>query len=128
VKLLLDTHTFIWWDSDLFQLSNTALDLLINPENTLILSVGSIWEIQIKRQLGKLTLRSSLIEIVAHQQTTNRIIILPISLEHAIALEQLPLIHKDPFDRILISQAIHENAILISADSVFSSYTVQCIW
>lgn len=128
MKLLLDTHTFIWWDSQPEQLSTQALDLLTDATNELILSVASLWEIQIKRQLGKLHLQSPLSEILVQQQLTNNLVVLPIALEHVLALDQLPLHHKDPFDRILIAQAIYEQAILVSADAVFTAYPVKTAW
>lgn len=81
----------------------------------------SLWEIQIKHQLGKLSLNKALGEIIAIQQK-NYIGILPISVEHILALDSLPIYHKDPFDRLLIAQANIENAVLISCDSVFSNY------
>jgi PIN domain nuclease of toxin-antitoxin system len=128
VKLLLETHAFIWWDSNLEQLSNTALNFLADAANELLLSVASVWEIQVKRQLGKLSLQSSLAEILTAQQTTNALSVLSINAEHVLTLDQLPAIHKDPFDRILIAQAIYEDAVLVSADSMFASYPVQTIW
>ena len=75
MKLLLDTHTFIWWDSDPSKLSATALALCSDSGNELILSVTSLWEMQIKQQLGKLSLRLPLIDIVTHQQATNGVIV-----------------------------------------------------
>jgi hypothetical protein len=84
VKLLLDTHTFIWWDSDPAKLSATAMALCSDPANELILSVTSLWEMQIKHQLGKLSLRLPLVDVVAHQQATNGVIVLPILPTHAV--------------------------------------------
>ena len=128
MKLFLDTHTFIWWDSQPEKLSNTALSLLTDSANELVLSVASLWEIQVKRQLGKLNLQLSLSEILIQQQATNNISVLPITAPHVLTLDQLPTIHKDPFDRILIAQAMYEEAVLVSADSVFASYPIQIIW
>lgn len=128
MKLLLDTHTFIWWDSQPEQLSDQALDLLTDATNELILSVASLWEIQIKRQLGKLRLHSPLSEILVQQQLTNNLVVLPIVSEHVLALDQLPPHHKDPFDRILIAQAICEQALLVSTDAAFAAYPVKTIW
>lgn len=128
MKLLLDTHTFIWWDSTPEKLSETALALIQDTNNTVLLSVVSVWETQIKSQLGKLSLASPLADIVRTQQTVNGIEVLPIALNHAIALDQLPLHHKDPFDRMLIAQAISENATLISRDSAFAQYSVLVEW
>lgn len=128
LRLLLDTHTFIWWDSDPTQLSPTALAYCSDPANELIVSVVSLWEMQIKHQLGKLTLRLPLSEIMATQQATNGAIILPILPAHIFRLDDLPSVHKDPFDRLLIAQAMVEETILLSADPVFSAYSVRVMW
>jgi PIN domain nuclease of toxin-antitoxin system len=128
VKLLLDTHTFIWWDSNPAQLSPGALALCSDPANELVVSVTSLWEIQIKRQLGKLDLRLPLAEIVAHQQKTNGVAILPILQAHVLALDELPLHHRDPFDRLLIAQAKVERAGLVSVDPAFKAYPVEVLW
>ncbi|MCC5623104.1 type II toxin-antitoxin system VapC family toxin [Nostoc sp. CHAB 5715] len=127
MKFLLDTHTFIWWDSDSKKLSERVLELLLNPENVRLVSVVSLWEIQIKTQLGKLTLNQSLPDII-HQQQNNGIEFIGVKINHVLMLGQLPLHHKDPFDRLLISQAQSENAILISKDTNFSSYSVSVEW
>jgi PIN domain nuclease of toxin-antitoxin system len=127
MKLLLDTHTFIFWDSQPSKLSPRALELLTNKDNVRLLSIVSLWEIQIKHQLGKLTLNKTLEEIIIIQQS-NYIEILPITVVHILALDSLPMYHKDPFDRLLISQANTENAVLISCDSVFSNYPVKVEW
>jgi PIN domain nuclease of toxin-antitoxin system len=128
MKILLDTHAFIWWDSDVSQLSPTALQLCQDPANTLLLSAASVWEMQIKQQLGKLKLKLPLREIVQTQQESNGITVLPVQLAHVLLLEQLPLHHRDPFDRLLIAQANAEQAALLSCDSVFQKYQVNVIW
>ena len=128
MKILLDTHAFIWWDSDISQLSPTALQLCQDPANTLLLSAASVWEMQIKQQLGKLKLKLPLREIVQTQQESNGIAVLPVQLAHVLLLEQLPLHHRDPFDRLLIAQANAEQAALLSCDSVFGKYQVNIIW
>jgi PIN domain nuclease of toxin-antitoxin system len=127
MKLLLDTHTFIWWDSEPANLSPRVLDLLLNPKNTRLVSVVSLWEIQIKTQSGKLTLNQSLEKIITTQQN-NGIEFIEVEVNHILRLEQLPLHHKDPFDRLLIAQSQAENAILLSKDAIFSSYTVNVEW
>lgn len=96
MKLLFDTHAFIWWDSEPARLSPQALALCQDRQNALLLSVVSLWEMQIKLQLGKLKLALSLKEIVESQQQTNNIAILPVTLPHVLALESLPAQHKDP--------------------------------
>ena len=92
-----------------------------------MLSVVSLWEIQIKHQLGQLIVNKTLEEIIAIQQN-NYIEILPINVSHILALDSLPMYHKDPFDRLLIAQANIENAVLISRDSVFANYSVKVEW
>jgi PIN domain nuclease of toxin-antitoxin system len=128
MKLLLDTHTFIWWDSDPARLSPRAMTLCEDPMNTILLSVASVWEMQIKRQLGKLKLTLSVADIIASQQEAHNIEVLPVNLSHVLALENLPEHHKDPFDRLLISQAVVEGAALVSRDKVFEQYTVAVEW
>ncbi|MBC8262733.1 MAG: type II toxin-antitoxin system VapC family toxin [Anaerolineales bacterium] len=128
MKLLLDTHAFIWWDSEPAKLSAQALALCQNSENLLLLSVVSVWEMQIKMQLGKLKLELPLKEIIESQQRTNQIAVLPITLPHVLALENLPTHHKDPFDRLLIAQAIIEDAVLITGDEMFTKYPVKVMW
>lgn len=94
----------------------------------MLLSVASVWEMQIKLQLGKLHLRLPLAEVVAEQQQTNDIQVLPVALGHVLALQGLPTHHKDPFDRLLIAQANAEEAVLISHDPVFVHYRVKVLW
>jgi PIN domain nuclease of toxin-antitoxin system len=124
---LLDTHTFIWWDSEPSKLSAPALAFLRDPANTLLLSVVSAWEMLIKLQLGKLTLNASLTTILAQQQA-NGIQILSITLDHVLGLQGLPAPHKDPFDRLLVAQANVEAAVLVSADAIFAQNPVQVLW
>lgn len=127
MKLLLDTHAFIWWDSDPTQLSAPARAALQDPAATVFVSVVSVWEMQIKAQLGKLALRLPLVQIITQQQT-NGLQVLPISLGHVLAVDALPKVHKDPFDRMLVAQAGVEGMELVSADSIFTHYPVKIIW
>lgn len=128
MKLLLDTHAFIWWDSEPDKLSAQALALCQDRRNILLLSVASAWEIQIKLQLGKLQLRLPLASVIEGQQQTNNAEVLPVTLDHVLALSSLPDHHKDPFDRLLIAQANVEDAVLISSDPVFAKYPVKLAW
>lgn len=128
MKLLFDTHTFIWWDSTPAKLPDNILALCDDPTNTLWLSVASAWEMQIKLHLGKLKLRISLAEIIIHHRQTNHVEVLPIALEHVLALNKLPDHHKDPFDRLLLAQAMAEEATLISNDPLIKKYSVSVIW
>ena len=128
MNLLLDTHAFIWLDIQASMLSPTATSLIQQSDVNLFLSIVSIWEMQIKIQLGKLHLNATLQETITSQQTINDISILPITPAHIFTLESLPLIHRDPFDRLLISQAKLENLVLISKDSVFKDYKIPLVW
>ena len=128
MKLLLDTHVFIWWASEPNKLSQKALTLCENIENNLILSVTSVWEMQIKLQLGKLKVQIPLQELIESQQQTNNLQILSIDLEHVLELLNLPAHHNDPFDRLLIAQANVEKVHIITKDTVFSKYEVKLLW
>lgn len=110
------------------KLSAPAAQAFKNPANQIYLSVASVWEMQIKIALRKMVFKDTLENIIAEQQTVNGIQILPVHLSHALHLENLPPHHKDPFDRLLISQAIVENMILVSADANFAKYQVNLLW
>jgi PIN domain nuclease of toxin-antitoxin system len=127
MNLLLDTHTFIWWDSDPTRLSRPALAALRDPANTVWFSVVSVWEMVIKNQLGKLPLHLPLAQIVTQQQA-NGLQVLPVMLPHVLAVEKLPAVHKDPFDRLLTTQASVEGAELVTADPIFARYPVRVLW
>ena len=128
MKLLLDTHAFIWWDSEPQALSQRVLMLCQDPENELLVSVVSLWEIQIKSHLGKVRLRLPLAELVQAQQEANGMSVLPISPSHVYALDELPPYHKDPFDRLLVAQAKVEKLRLISNDEIEKKYPVEVEW
>jgi PIN domain nuclease of toxin-antitoxin system len=123
MKLLLDTHAFIWWDSDPGQLSARALAALRGPANEVLLSVCSVWEMAIKADLGKLPLA----DIVAEQRA-NGLKILPIALEHTLAVIGLPPLHKSPFDRLLVTQTNIEGAEMVTSDPVIRQYPVRTLW
>ena len=127
MRILLDTHIFIWWHDEPQRLCARALALCADPANTLVLSVASAWEMQIKSQAGKLILSAPLDQIIADEQQTNGLEILPIALEHVLALQTLPPHHKDPFDRLLIAQSNAENIGLLSVDAVFGLYAVTLL-
>ena len=125
MKLLLDTHTFIWWDSEPQRLPSATLLLCQDEANALVLSVASVWEMQIKMQLGKLVLRQPLEVLIAGQIDANGLQLLPVTLPHVLALQDLPAHHKDPFDRMLVAQANIEEAVLLSSDPIMSKYPVR---
>lgn len=127
MNLLLDTHAFIWWASAPEMLSAAVLSACQDPRTVLLVSIASAWEMQIKIQLGKLQLATSL-EHLFHSQMANRVQLLPIRLDHVLALGQLPQPHKDPFDRIIIAQAVVENVVVASSDGVFTQYPITMLW
>lgn len=128
MNLLLDTHVFLWLNDTPEKLSPTALTACQDENNTLFLSLASAWEIQIKQQLGKLELSESLQTLISTQQQQNGLQLLPIELVHIEALSQLPAVHRDPFDRLLIAQSIQQHMQIVSADQVFTGYPVNLIW
>lgn len=127
MRILLDTRIFIWWNGNLRLLSPTARALCEDPRNTLLLSCVSLWEMQIKYQIGKLHFNDPLFEIIRTQQQSNGLQLLPIETEHIFALQELPFHHRDPFDRLLIAQSKVERIPLLSADGAFSQYDVELL-
>ena len=128
MRLLLDTHTFIWWFSDSKRLSSNSYESIADPENDLVLSLISIWEIQIKSQLAKLTLNAPLPEVIDRQRQINKLQLLSLELNHIYTLNQLAHHHRDPFDRLLIAQSIAEQLVLVSKDAVLDRYNIQRVW
>ncbi len=129
MNFLLDTHTFLWLDNDSHLLSERVKGIVKNDDTTLFLSYVSIWEIMINTGIGKIDLRLPLDELVQEQISINRLQLLPIEYSHIFTLGSLPqLDHRDPFDRMLIAQAIQEGLIIISRDSQFLKYPVTVIW
>jgi PIN domain nuclease of toxin-antitoxin system len=128
MKLLLDTHAFMWWHSEPERIPKDTLILLQNPNHQLFISLVSLWEMQIKIQLGKLTLKDDLETMIINEQQRNNINLISITFAHILKLKELPSYHKDPFDRLLIAQAQIEDAILISRDSIFQNYDCSVIW
>lgn len=118
-RYLIDTHILIWWLTDDPQLSKTAREILSNPKNHIVVSVVSAWEMNIKLTVNKQFRMSVSLEECFN---TAGFDIVPITLEHVLTLQSLPYLHKDPFDRMLISQALCENLTLISMDKKIQQY------
>ncbi|CAN5140281.1 type II toxin-antitoxin system VapC family toxin [soil metagenome] len=127
MRLLLDTHIFLWWDRRPEKLPSRWLAALRDPTNTLLLSVASVWEMQIKSHAGKLELGLPLAELMESQRLANGIEVLPIQLAHVLALDELPPHHRDPFDRLVIAQANAEDLTLVRVDPVFANYPVRLL-
>lgn len=128
MRILLDTHTFLWWHGVSGKLSPKAKALCEDWSNELYISVASIWEIQIKAQAGKLKLNDPIATIIENQRNQNHFELLSISLQHVLELNMLPEYHRDPFDRILVAQAQYEKLVLVTDDSMIKQYPVTNIW
>lgn len=129
MKALLDTHIFIWAVSLPQQLSLQVRQLIEDPDNEVLVSVASAWEMAIKVSTGKLKLRiGGPVAVFAQRKLVeHRMTLLPIELAHLAKLEKLPLHHRDPFDRLLVAQAIAEDATLITVDAQLRRYKVKTI-
>ena len=121
MKLLLDTHLLLWAAGHAERLSNAAIELIERPDNDLWFSVASLWELVIKRGLGRKDFRVDP-RLLRRGLLENGYSELPIASEHAIAVEALPMIHRDPFDRMLIAQAMHEGLTLLTSDRSVAQY------
>ena len=128
VRILLDTHAFLWWNDASPRLSKKALVLLADPTNTLLLSVVSAWELVLKTQTGKLRLAESPSVYVPTRMAHYAMEALPVKLAHVLASESLPLHHRDPFDRLLIAQATIEGVPILTADPEFRRYAIKVLW
>jgi PIN domain nuclease of toxin-antitoxin system len=128
MRVLLDTHTFLWWISDDNQLSEAARATIGGRENQLFFSAASGWEIAIKARLGKLRLPSNLEQFVVEQLHSNAVESLPVHLSHALHVYKLPLLHRDPFDRLLVAQAQLESLPILTVDWQIRQYAVQALW
>ena len=128
MKYLLDTHAFLWFVTGDTRLSRQALATIENSGNEIFFSAVSAWEITIKNQLGRLKIQEDLELFITNQLVQNGFRPLSITIIHSINSGNLPLLHKDPFDRILISQSVIENMPLISRDTNIKRYDVQLVW
>ena len=121
MKLLLDTHLLLWAAGQPDRLSRQARNLISNPRNELLFSVASLWEVSIKNGLGRTDFRADP-RLLRRGLLDNGYGELPILSDHVVALDSLPELHKDPFDRILLAQALVEGVMLLTADSLLSQY------
>jgi len=126
-KYLLDTHVFLWMMQSPDNLSAFA-ESILESENKLFLSHASIWEMAIKIKIQKLNVGVLLSDFVDLSIAKHRLELFPISVPHIYYTQELPLHHRDPFDRLLIAQSIFENMPIVSADDIFDSYGIQRIW
>lgn len=128
MRVLLDTHAFLWWITDDPQLSPRARQIISDGKNELLLSAASGWEIATKVRLGKLDLPEDLESFIFKQMALNAIESLPIRMSHALHVHTLPHYHRDPFDRLIVSQAQLENLPILTADPQIARYATKTIW
>ena len=122
MQLLLDTHVFLWWVNDVSELSRRARTAIRNERNECFLSLASCWEIAIKVSLGKLELPSDVELFVSEHLAANAVRVLPIELRHVSRVAEMPFHHRDPFDRLLVAQAMVEQARFLTADALLARY------
>jgi PIN domain nuclease of toxin-antitoxin system len=128
VKLLLDTQCWLWWFAQPERLNEEVITQIDDESNELWLSVASVWEMGIKVAIGKLPLPEPLDSYISSRMVQLGVRSLSITASHAILASALPLHHRDPFDRMLIAQAIAEDMMLVSADPIFRQYDVSMLW
>lgn len=128
MKVLLDTHVFLWWITDDPQLPSHIRELIAKGGNELFFSAASCWEIAIKAQLGKISIPAKADSYISEQMAANSVQSLPVEASHALQVYHLPLLHRDPFDRILIAQAQLEGLPIITSDSQIMEYKIKVIW
>ncbi len=128
MRVLLDTQAFLWMISGAAEFSSKARKIVTAPDNVLLLSLASIWEIAIKSSIGKLKIAEPIATFLPAQLQANGIEQLDISFRHVARVAALPFHHRDPFDRLLVCQAVEEGLTLVSADPVFDRYKIPRIW
>ncbi len=128
MKLLLDTHAFLWWVSEDEGLSATARRRIADPRNEVSVSVVSAWEIVMKAGKGGLTLDEPPERFVPKQLEANGFTAAPVHLRHVLGVSKLPDIHRDPFDRLIVAQAIAEGLAIVTADAQIARYDVKVVW
>ena len=124
MRLLIDSNAFLWWSEALPRLGTAARQAIGDPTNEVVISIAALWEITIKTSLGKLTVPSDIETMVMSQGFS----VLPIGFDHLRRVAELPQIHKDPFDRLIIAQALCAGIPIATADRRFAAYGVQIVW
>ena len=128
MRLLLDTHTFIWYVTDNPRLSANVKLLIEDENNEKLVSMASIWEMAIKHSIGRLNFSLPFMEFVGQQLSVSNIGLLEINLNHIEVVASLPLHHRDPFDRLIIAQSMAEQIPILSVDAIFDAYAIARLW
>jgi PIN domain nuclease of toxin-antitoxin system len=127
-RFLLDTHAFLWFVFDDPRLSDHAEEIILDPDIEKVLSIGSLWEIVIKSQLDKLRLGMTIEDFFRSHVVDRVLTLLPIELDHLVEYSELPLHHRDPFDRLLVAQARSLGIPVVTSDTKLSAYEVETLW
>ena len=128
MAILLDTHAFLWWVADAPSLTRKARTTIGDQRRVCYFSLASCWEMAIKVSLGKLAIESSVDRFIAQQMAANGFQPLGIALSHVTRIATMPFHHRDPFDRLLVAQALDGDLAIVSADPIFQKYGVKRIW
>ncbi len=128
MRLLLDTQVFLWWVAGEPKLTRRARTAIASARNECFVSVASGWEIAIKLSLGNLRIEGALERFLPEQIAANAFRPLPIDLKHVARVARLPFVHRDPFDRLLVAQALEEDLAVATADPVFAKYGLRLVW
>ena len=124
MRLLIDSHAFLWWGESSPALGHTARSAIADPANEVLISIAALWELIIKASSGKLTLPADIETMVASQGFS----LLSVGFDHLRRFGTLPRLHRDPFDRMMIAQALTEGIPIATGDRVFAAYGVQIVW
>ena len=128
MRYLLDTHTLLWITTDDVRLSDKVKEIYLDAENVIFCSIASVWELAIKTSIGKIKFEKDLDDFIEVHVKGNNIDIAKIELPHVLRIANLPFHHRDPFDRLIIAQAIEDNLIILGSDSIFDKYKVNRTW
>ncbi len=128
MRVLLDTHTLLWWIAEDARLSHKACDVMADGRNVLLVSAASGWEIAIKVGLGRIELPRPIAAFLSEQLRQNQMDVLPVQMSHALRVQELPPLHRDPFDRMLVAQAQLERLPILTADPSIARYDVEVVW
>lgn len=128
MRLLLDTHAFLWWVEGAPALGRRAHAAIANANNDVFLSIATCWELAIKLSLGKLRLAQSVERFIPEQLARNGFTLLGLEFRHVARVGDLPFHHRDPFDRVLVAQALQDDLAIVSADRVLRKYGVTVVW
>lgn len=128
MRVMLDTHAFLWWSLDDDRLSGPAREVIRDGRNDVVVSVASIWEVAIKARKGKLDLPMAVDAYVEDRLRRNRWSTLAVDVQHAVRAAALPMIHADPFDRVLVAQAQVESLPIVTTDAAITRYDIETIW